>query len=63
MSNRLDYMLYRLKEPSTWKAITTFLTLIGISITPEQAIAIGTAGASVVSLINMFKKDAGSPDV
>jgi len=63
MNTRVDYVLNRLKEPSTWRGIVTVLTLLGINIDPEQAIAIGSVGASVVGLINMFKKDAGSPDV
>ena len=56
------YIENRLKEPSTWRAITIVLTLIGIHLEPEQVEAIITVGAVVFAIIDGFKKDANSPD-
>ncbi len=56
------YILNRLSEASTWRGITMLLTALGIGIDPEQAAAITGAGLAIVGVINVFKKDAGSPD-
>ena len=58
----LDYALTRLSEPSTWRGITLLLTALGIGLDPEQATAITGAGLAIVGVINVFKKDAKSPD-
>lgn len=58
----LDYLLNRLSEASTWRGITLLLTAVGISLDPEQATAITGAGLAIVGAINVFKKDADSPD-
>jgi len=62
MNKRVEYMLNRLKEPSTWRGIISFSTLLGVIIVPEVAELIISAGVTAVSLILMGKKDAGSPD-
>ena len=62
MNTRVEYMLNRLKEPSTWRGIISFSTLLGVIIVPEVAELIISAGVTAVSLILMGKKDAGSPD-
>ena len=56
------YIQNRLKEPSTWRAITVVLTLIGVNLRPEQVEAIITVGGIVFALIDAAKKDANSPD-
>jgi hypothetical protein len=58
----LDYILNRLNEVSTWRGITLLLTALGISLNPEQVAAITTTGLAIVGAINVFKKDANSPD-
>ena len=56
------YIQNRLKEPSTWRAITVVLTLIGIQLQPEQVEAIIKVGGIAFALIDGLKKDAKSPD-
>jgi len=49
----------RAKEPSTYRGLAGLLTVFGVAITPMHFEMIAMAGASVISLINVFKKDAG----
>ena len=49
----------RAKEPSTYRGITGLLTAFGIVITPMHIDMILSAGITIVSLINVFKKDFG----
>jgi len=56
------YISNRLREPSTWRAITVILTLIGVHLSPEEIEAIITVGGVVFALIDGIKKDAKSPD-
>ena len=50
----LDYLRY----PSTWNGIIGFLTVVGVTLSPEQTQAIVTAGVSVVSVIAIFFSDS-----
>lgn len=56
-----EYLSY----PSTWKGLITLLTVFGVSIAPEQAEAIITAGVSLVGAIWTFfsDKDVKTPSV
>ena len=56
------YIQNRLKEPSTWRAITIVLTLVGVHLQPAQVEAIITVGGLVFAIIDGFKKDSNSPD-
>lgn len=47
-----------LKYPSTWKGLITALTLAGVTLKPEQADAITTAGIGLVAAIWTFFSDA-----
>lgn len=51
------YILNRLKEPSSMRAIVTMLTLFGVSLSPDQKEAIIVAGVSVVTAIGLFLPD------
>ena len=62
MNKRVEYLLNRLKEPSTWRGIVSFAMAVGITIEPNMAEQIIAAGVTVVGLILTFKKDAKSPD-
>ena len=50
------WVLERLSEPSTWQGLVTIVSAAGISITPDLALNIATAGASLVGIINVVKK-------
>ena len=51
-----DYILDRVKEPSTWRGFIFFLTAIGVPIAPELQTAIVSAGLGVAGLIGVITK-------
>lgn len=62
MKSILEYLTNRLQEPSTWRGLIGLASAIGVVLTPEQADGIIAAGISLIAVINIFKKDAKSPD-
>ena len=58
MKTLLAKLLNALRYPSTYKGLTTLLTLVGVHVAPEQADAIATAGIAVVGAIGLFLSDA-----
>ena len=58
----MEWLLNRLKEPSTFRAITVVLTLVGVNLNPEHIESILTVGGLFYALILGIKKDANSPD-
>jgi hypothetical protein len=57
-----DYLINRLKEPSTWRGLIVLATTMGASIAPQLAEAIIIVGAGLFGGIDVVKKDAKSPD-
>lgn len=57
MKSLFYYLLERAKERSTWTGVATFLTVLGLSLTPEQSAAVATAGVSFVALVFTFMPD------
>ena len=47
----------RAGEPSTYRGVAGLLTVFGIVITPMHFEMVLSAGISVISLINVFKRD------
>ena len=62
MKDIWEFITNRIKEPSTWRGLTILAGLVGWTVSPEQAEGIGTAAASILVAIELFKKDAKSPD-
>lgn len=52
-----DYMLERLKEPSTWRGITLLLTALGVPLAPGVSDAIISLGLAITGLIGVVTKD------
>jgi hypothetical protein len=50
-------ILKRLSQESTWRGIIALVALGGVAIKPDLAEAIIAAGVSLVSIINIVKKD------
>lgn len=46
-----QYILERLKEPSTWRGLVLIATALGAKISPDQAEAIVVAGLFLVGAI------------
>lgn len=47
-------LLARLKEQTTWKGIITLVSALGVTISPEQTVAIATFGVSLVGLVQVL---------
>ena len=52
-----QYILERLKEPSTWRGIILILTAAGVPIAPEMQTAIISAGLALAGLIGVATPD------
>ena len=58
MNTLVVWLADRIKEPSTWRAITLAGTAMGVHISPEMVDMVLTVGCSIYSLILLVKKDA-----
>lgn len=52
-----EYLLERLKEPSTWRGIILLLTAAGVPIAPAMAESIITVGLAIAGLIGVVTPD------
>ena len=57
----MNWVLARLREPSTWRGIVWLLTVLGLAIKPDQAEAIVTAGIALAGLLGVFLSDEPKP--
>jgi len=57
MEGLLKWIAARLKEPSTYQGLATILTAAGIFLSPELWLGIGTAGAAIIGLVQVIKKE------
>lgn len=53
----MKWLLRRLREPSTWRGLVWLATVAGLSLRPEQAEAIVTAGMALAGLLGVFTTD------
>lgn len=53
----LNWLLRRLREPSTWRGIIWLATVAGLSLRPDQAEAIVAAGMALAGLLGVFLSD------
>lgn len=56
----MNYLLDRLKEPSTWRGLTLLATTIGMKVSPEAADAVISTGLLIAGLIGVFTTDKGN---
>jgi hypothetical protein len=54
MSKVVDYIIEKLKEPSTWRGIVWLATAFGFAFEPEQKEAIAAFGMTLAGLISVF---------
>jgi hypothetical protein len=57
------FVLNRLREPSTWRGIVMVVTVFGVNLTPEEALAVASVGASIVAAIGIFTADKKKVEV
>lgn len=53
----MDYLIERLKEPSTWRGIVLLATAFGVPIAPAEGEAVIAVGLAVSGLIGVLAKD------
>ena len=53
----MRWLLRRLREPSTWRGLVWLATVAGLSLRPDQAEAIVTAGMALAGLLGVFLAD------
>lgn len=58
MKDFLAFLLARLKERSTWLGLISFVTAMGLLLTPEQQEAIIATGMAVAGAVAAFTRDA-----
>jgi hypothetical protein len=51
----MNYLLERLKEPSTWRGLLALTTALGVKLHPELQEAILSTGLALIGLINVFR--------
>ena len=54
MKAKLQYILARLQERTTWQGGVAVASALGVAISPDKGAAIITAGVAVAGLIHMF---------
>ena len=54
-----DWLKDRAGEPSTYRGVAGLLMAFGIVITPAHFEMVLSAGITIISFINIFKKDFG----
>jgi len=47
----MDYIIARLKEPSTWAGLAVILTAAGISVSESELALVGSAIAAVLAIV------------
>ena len=52
----MNYILDRLKEPSTWRGIALLLGAFGVHVAPELLPAIGGAVAAGIGVIEVARR-------
>jgi hypothetical protein len=53
----MEYIIERLKEPSTWRGMVAMATALGVALSPEQQAAIVAGGLAIIGLVGAFTRD------
>lgn len=53
-----DYMLNRLREPSTWRGFIMLLTALGVALDAAQTEAVIALGMALVGAVGVFLPDS-----
>ncbi len=53
----MKWIIERLGEASTWQGIATFAAAVGIALSPELWVEIGSAAAGIIGLVQMIKRE------
>jgi hypothetical protein len=53
----MEWIVARLNEASTWRGIIALISAAGVALSPDQGVAIVTAGVALAGVINVFRKE------
>lgn len=53
----MNWLLNRLREPSTWRGLVWLLTALGVSLSPEAWQYITTAGMALAGLVGVLSSE------
>jgi len=53
----MDYLLARLREPSTWRGLALLVGAFGVQLHPDAIPAIGGAVASIIAVVEVFRRE------
>jgi hypothetical protein len=53
----MEYLITRLKEPSTWRGIALLVGGFGIHVSPDLIPTIGTAVAAFIGVVEIIRKE------
>lgn len=56
----VEWVLARLKEPSSWAGLTGLISTLGVAVSPAQAGAIIQFGVAFASLVLVFMPEPGN---
>jgi hypothetical protein len=56
----MNYLLDRLKEPSTWSGLVLLATTFGLQVSPDQSEAVISVGLLCAGIIGVFTQDKGN---
>lgn len=58
----MDFLMQRLKEPSTWQGIIAIITGFGVALSPELSAAIISTAAAIFGVVSVILKERGAED-
>lgn len=47
----MDYLIERLREPSTWAGLSVILALAGFSVSQEELAVVGSGISAVIAMV------------
>lgn len=53
----MDYIVARMREPSTWRGLALLIGAFGVQLHPDAMPAVGTAVASIIAAVEVFRKE------
>ena len=56
----MEWIIARLREPTTWGGIASLLTLVGVTVSPEFQDAIIAAGVAIGGVLMVFMREKGT---
>lgn len=57
----MNWVLARLREPSTWRGLVWLATVAGLTLRPDQAEAMVTVGMALAGLLGVLLRDDPKP--